>query len=376
MTFGKLKLLTLSLAAIATVSLTGCATFDKTPDGYADLVNTKTDYDPRISYAMNVMWYLTDIKGSGFRYEAYPVTSDSYNTAPDNYYEDDSVPAPEEATESWGFKPVETKIVKKTTSGNQGAALAMKSASIGADLMGSRAGSLWNMASDFFSIGKTKVTEVEPERVPRHDYLSDQLFVYLHKSDFENEAAAEDFLYDTLKTAFEKGGAEAVKGGVNVTVERGCERTKITGRLNDKAKTVWMELYLARLSGTNSEVVPKCAETASAHRHQTAVMPIFMLRPATDDGFFRSFMAWEYSIKAGSHLFLTGKGSAIAAKAVKYFPENAFVYIAPRREKGQLRAPYLLDKFGRHEFGHPAQNTIPAWYNWISEKYPDTEYRN
>ena len=87
--------------------LTGCASFDKTPEGYADLVYTKTEYNPYLSYAVNISLLAMDLRG--FRYEISPVKAGSEDT--EGY---DSYPTPIEATDSAGF------VVTKTTTKARG----------------------------------------------------------------------------------------------------------------------------------------------------------------------------------------------------------------------------------------------------------------
>ena len=359
----KRLLLPLSLASVLT--LAGCASLSdseasKTPEQYNQKIKFLTDYSPTDSYAQNIVSMMfEDI--AAFHFDQKTSEANENESDYSGYLK------PAEATKSWGFEKVAPKVVKHVNN-DKGAiseGLAVESTHFNTSGNASAGIALW-LLSKVTDQSSSSTEVIKPHHDPGFDFLSDQILVYLPKAMYDTEADAENFLYTQLKTALEKGGNEVIKGGVAVTVERGCERTKITGTLNDAKKSTWLELYLARLD--NGDVVPKCEKTIHLRGEQIKSMPIYL--KDRNGGFFDFGMAWTFSRKGDSHLFVKGQGARILTASAKYFPDRTYVYIAPRQKNGVLVAPFLLDRYGTHKFGAPTQSTIPSWYGWMTEKWP------
>lgn len=356
-------LLPLTLASV--LILNGCASFSgseepATPEQYNQKIKFLTDYSPTDSYAQNIVSLMfEDI--NAFHFDSPQANSESDDSDYSGYL------SPTEATKSWGFEKVAPKVIKHVNNNKGPISEGLKGESelFTMEGNGSTGLALW-LLSKVTDQSSSSTEVIKPRHDPGFDYLSDQILVYLPKTTYDKESDAENFLYDSLKVALEKGGKEVFKAGVSISVERGCERTKITGTLNDAKKTTWLELYLARLD--NSDVVPTCEKSIHTSGEQIKGMPIYL--KDRDGGFFDFGMAWTFSRKGDSHLFVKGQGVRILTAAAKYFPERTYIYIAPRQKNGILVPPILLDKYGTHKFGAPAQSTIPAWYGWMLEKWP------
>lgn len=364
MSSANFKVLTLSVLSSLTV-LSGCSTVSgttepQTPDQYNQKIKFLTDYSPSQSYARNIVSLMfEDI--NAFHFDDQQPISDNDDSDYSGYL------SPTEATKSWGFEKVQPQVIKHVNN-DKGAiseGLAGEASLFNMEGNASTGLALW-LLSKVTDQSSSSTEVIKPRHDPGFDYLSDQILVFLPKASYDTEADAENFLYEQMRTALEKGGNQVIKSGVTVTVDRGCERTKITGTLNDAKKSTWLELYLARLD--NSDVVPKCEKSIHLRGEQVKSMPIYLKN--RDGGFFDFGMAWTFSRKGDSHLFVKGQGARILTAAAKYFPDRTYVYIAPRQKNGTLVAPYLLDRHGTHKFGAPAHSTIPSWYGWMTEKWP------
>lgn len=364
MSSANFKVLTLSVLSSLTV-LSGCGTVSgttepQTPDQYNQKIKFLTDYSPSQSYARNIVSLMfEDI--NAFHFDDRQPISDNDDSDYSGYL------SPTEATKSWGFEKVQPQVIKQVNNDKGAISEGLATESTHFNTAGNaKAGiALW-LLSKVTDQSSSSTEVIKPRHDPGFDYLSDQILVFLPKASYDTEADAENFLYEQMRIALEKGGNQVIKSGVTVTVDRGCERTKITGTLNDAKKSTWLELYLARLD--NSDVVPKCEKSIHLRGEQVKSMPTYL--KDRDGGFFDFGMAWTFSRKGDSHLFVKGQGARILTAAAKYFPDRTYVYIAPRQKNGALVAPFLLDRYGTHKFGAPTQSTIPDWYGWMTEKWP------